>query len=77
MSKGDRKYVRSLCAVAVIAFGAPMREKHTTVICTIMRSCTVRVCAAMRKASCTRLTTERVLELLTLPPVTRLPGHRP
>jgi hypothetical protein len=67
----------SLCAAAVMALGAPsfarIRRKYWPSHDWLRKS----ACAAMRSALASRWLTERVRELSTLPPLTRLSGHSP
>ena len=67
----------SLCAAAVIAFGAPsfarMRRKYWPSHDWLRKS----ACAARRSAWARRWLTGRVRELSTFPPLTRLSGHSP
>src|SRR5947209_20447657 len=67
----------SLCAVAVIAAGAPslarIRRKKSPSEDWLLSS----AFAAMRNASAARLFTRRVFTLKTLPPLMSLCGHSP
>ena len=66
-----------MCAIAVMALGAPSLERSRRNLAPKARWLRSRAEAASRNAVEARLTTCRVPRLSTLPPLMRLSGHKP